>query len=1100
MAAQSSTIQIIFEGAVSGLQSAAGIVENTIGRVGRSADTSQPKVSRLAQAISILGRGFTVAGAGAASIQAVVGTVAALSNGIAVLAPAALALPGIFLGIGAAVGTLKLGLMGIVDSFKDTKAGVKAFQSLSAEGKNFVTTIKSMGPAAKELKDAVQTALLTGLAPQIKATGVELIALGKQHLPLIARGFNAMGISALEATRTPVFTGQLGTIFADTTRSVGYMRDTVANLLTGIVGLGSVGSRYLGVLAGAIDDAAARFADWVQNGINDGSIDAALERAEQGFRDLRDIVANVAAGARAMATAFTEGLAGPGGAAASALELSEAFRSMAISPEVQNTLRAIGETVRVVGDSFRTVLLTAIRELGPVIVAVAPFVQALAVAIKDGLVFALELIGPIALRVAEFLGRNKDVIVFLTPIVVALYGALKILRIVMLAVLVFRVVAFFTSTATAIGLMTTAARFAFLAIRVLFAPLLAIAGIVGLALVADQLNEINIAAAGGDPANLTGFAESLNDLVGAGRQLLSGDFSGILTDIKGEWQQVVDSFSAGTSPAGAAFQKISTSFQNDLVTPVSTAGQKIGTSFQTDFVDFFAGLPATISSGAQPVLDFFTNLPTTISTAAGDLGSGFTTKAQEIWTAFLSGLTSFFGPVLAFFTSLPATIATGIGDLGSFFTTKAQEIWTAFLGGLTSFFAPVLAFFSQTPYQMGFAIGAAIGEFITVAINLWNAFLTGCQQGIAAVIAFCAALPGQIIAAISSFVALVVTWAVTAWNAALAATITAANAIIGWATALPGQIIAAVTSFVAMIVAWATNAWNSALNTSITLANAIVGYAAALPGRIIAAVTGFIAMIVNWARNAWTGAQTTTTSVVTAIFSYVQQIPGKIIGFLASLGGQLRSNATTSWEAFRGGVIAKANEAVTFVQSLPGRIVSALGNLGSLLVGAGRSIIDGLLAGIRAGVQAMFDFVSGIAAGIAARKGPLSYDRVLLVPAGLAIMQGLQAGLETGNKAVQRYVGTIADDLAGSLAAGASLAPVMASVASLGSLNPGLGPAAALPLSGDQMSAALRATPAPVTYVTVKIGETELRGIVDQQVETTNREVARVVGAGTGRG
>jgi lysophospholipase L1-like esterase len=126
---------------------------------------------------------------------------------------------------------------------------------------------------------------------------------------------------------------------------------------------------------------------------------------------------------------------------------------------------------------------------------------------------------------------------------------------------------------------------------------------------------------------------------------------------------------------------------------------------------------------------------------------------------------------------------------------------------------------------------------------------------------------------------------------------------------------------------------------------------------------------------------------------------------------------------------------------------------------------------------------------IAAVKGPLSYDRKVLQPAGLALMQGLRNGLDQGYGAVLSDVAAMAGGINAQLSGG---------IGSLGTLNPG-GLAARLPASAAQTAAAISGAPAPVTYVTVKIGDTELRGIVDTQVESTNREVARVVGAGAGR-
>jgi hypothetical protein len=111
------------------------------------------------------------------------------------------------------------------------------------------------------------------------------------------------------------------------------------------------------------------------------------------------------------------------------------------------------------------------------------------------------------------------------------------------------------------------------------------------------------------------------------------------------------------------------------------------------------------------------------------------------------------------------------------------------------------------------------------------------------------------------------------------------------------------------------------------------------------------------------------------------------------------------------------NSVVSFFSGLPGRIVGALGNLAGALVGAGRSLIDGLLAGIKAGVQAVLSFASGIASQIAAVKGPRAYDLRVLIPAGQALMDGLLTGIQKGTKPVLDYV----HDIAKQIVSGASV-------------------------------------------------------------------------------
>jgi hypothetical protein len=105
-------------------------------------------------------------------------------------------------------------------------------------------------------------------------------------------------------------------------------------------------------------------------------------------------------------------------------------------------------------------------------------------------------------------------------------------------------------------------------------------------------------------------------------------------------------------------------------------------------------------------------------------------------------------------------------------------------------------------------------------------------------------------------------------------------------------------------------------------------------------------------------------------------------------------------------------------------------------VNAGRSVIDGLLAGIRAGVQAMYDFVSGIAAGIAARKGPISYDKKLLIPAGLAIIKGLTVGMQKAMPTLWSQINKINSDLGG--IGGVSSAVNLTGAAGTGGVRAGL--------------------------------------------------------------
>jgi hypothetical protein len=101
-------------------------------------------------------------------------------------------------------------------------------------------------------------------------------------------------------------------------------------------------------------------------------------------------------------------------------------------------------------------------------------------------------------------------------------------------------------------------------------------------------------------------------------------------------------------------------------------------------------------------------------------------------------------------------------------------------------------------------------------------------------------------------------------------------------------------------------------------------------------------------------------------------------------------------------------DVVAFFTGLGPKIVAACSGFSSILISAGKALMDGLLNGIKAGAQAVFDFVSGIAGKIADLKGPLPYDKKVLIPNGMALMEGLEKGIETGAEDVYSTVKQIA--------------------------------------------------------------------------------------------
>lgn len=179
-------------------------------------------------------------------------------------------------------------------------------------------------------------------------------------------------------------------------------------------------------------------------------------------------------------------------------------------------------------------------------------------------------------------------------------------------------------------------------------------------------------------------------------------------------------------------------------------------------------------------------------------------------------------------------------------------------------------------------------------------------------------------------------------------------------------VVIAIAALVAGIV-WAWNnvswfrdgiiaAWNVIKTASIAAWNGIKAFLGAVWQGIVFYFknlnpVGFI--ISHWSqiktatKAVWNAVKTFTLNlwngIVNAIKAKVTQITTRI-AFAWNAAKTLTRNA---WVAMKTAVITHIVGVVTVVRSLPSRVRSALGNLGSTLMGAGKSLIDGFIRGIR---------------------------------------------------------------------------------------------------------------------------------------------------------
>ena len=112
-------------------------------------------------------------------------------------------------------------------------------------------------------------------------------------------------------------------------------------------------------------------------------------------------------------------------------------------------------------------------------------------------------------------------------------------------------------------------------------------------------------------------------------------------------------------------------------------------------------------------------------------------------------------------------------------------------------------------------------------------------------------------------------------------------------------------------------------------------------------------IISNWdkiktaSRAAWEWVKRTVSNLVTGLNTAIRSRVTQIVTGMRNSWNNAKSQARAAFMAIVSTVTGQIGRVISTVRSLPGRIRSALGNLGSLLVGAGRSLIQGFTRGIR---------------------------------------------------------------------------------------------------------------------------------------------------------
>lgn len=367
---------------------------------------------------------------------------------------ALLTLPAIVAAAAVAFGTLKMGMQGFGEAMKnlgDPEKFAEAIAKLSPAAREAALAVRELHPEFKALQQSVQDRLFTGMAEEIRT-------LGSTYLPILTTGFQGSASAINQMVRE--MTGMLAqgpavndvtNIFAGTNGMLGNMKTSLADVVSGLLGVAGVGSEYLPRMGTAISNVAGEFRAWVDAGVESGRINEIIDQGIEQAKMFGQVLGNLGA---ILGDVWTAGETAGGGFLLTLRNLTDQVRAFTGSTEGQTALvgfftalnqvaaavapiflelaRIIGTTlmpvIGMIAQALGPSLLTVVKALGQGVAVLAPQLVPLAAAFGQILVALsplLPLVGEIAGLLAQVLtGALKALTPAITVVVKALSDSL----------------------------------------------------------------------------------------------------------------------------------------------------------------------------------------------------------------------------------------------------------------------------------------------------------------------------------------------------------------------------------------------------------------------------------------------------------------------------------------------------------------------------------------------------------------------------------------------------------------------------------------------------------------------------------------------------
>ncbi|UQN30652.1 hypothetical protein [Brachybacterium kimchii] len=957
-------------------------------------DRSLPALAAVTTAIGTLSAGAL---AGTSNLLGI-------GAGLASIAPAALALPGLFAGFGVGVGVMVAALKDAGKYLGDLGPKFGAIQDKISG--NF------WGKAAGPIRDLANNAL-----PMLSA---RLGEVGTQ----LGWFFSSMA----SALNTPTNLGFINGILANVRDSIDIAAEGIAWFTDGLLNLANAGSAYLPQLAGWFNQISERFSAWVQTNTDNGQLFQWIDGGIAALQDLGSILANTGG----ILAGFATAAANAGGASLGALADGLANVNAAVNgPAFQGALTtvfqgahdamaALGPGVSALGDAFVSLaptlaqIMTLAGQIGSValtaisaafqnpafqgglvtffqgvlsgVQALAPALPALASAIGSVATFA----GTLASVIGPVLGTAIQA---LAPVVAALMPALSSVAEVLGGVLVSAISAvapFIQQTVTAI------------ASWVQQNPGLA-AGLAAAAV-----------AIGGLVAGAVSLFTALAPIISAVIGIVSG-LAGL-----GITATAVGSAIAAVAPVvGIVVAAIAAAV---AIVGALVAAFVYAWNTSEQFRTAIAGLGQAIMGFLQPVIDFVTG---TLVPVLQQIAGSFLAMLQQIGDALTPLMTvvaqiatqiyTLLTPLVSFLMSVLAPAFTFLGNAASVAFSLIGTVISGALAFITGILQGFLALLQGNWAGAWAAVSSTVSGALSGVLGFVSSILGAVGSWISGwvgrVVAFFVSLGARAVAAVSSGMATVR----AAFSTALSAAASVVSSVLGRIVGFFSSKIAAARSAVSS----GLNAVRSAFSTALSAVSSVVS-------SVLSRVVGFFTSKISAARSAVSSGlaavRSAFSSVLAAVASVVSSKLASVVSFFSSKIAAARSAVSSGLNAIKSAftsilsaiisaVSGKAAQVVNKFRDMGNRALAAVTGFVGRFTSVGRNIVQGIINGVGGAAGALYGKLKGLASGaLNSAKSALGIHSPSkeFAKIGSYSVAGLIQGLQDNESKVKSTVGQLA--------------------------------------------------------------------------------------------